>query len=506
MKQNSYSPAQKRTETALQAEIREARSLLETKAHYIKCRNSLPYWARHVLREDYSEAGKPPLSPAPCHEILHYWLNEVAEGRVKKLMVFQPPGSAKSTNVSQIYPPWHWAKNPTHCIIGASNTQTLADSFSKRVQYLCTEHRLELGFEPIEQNPTLWNTTGGGRYLSAGVGGTITGFRADLAIIDDPFRSREDAYSETIREKIRGWFNTDLNTRIKPGGSVILMHTRWHVDDLAGQLLEEQAEDWVVVNLPAIWEEEAPEPAFPWGMGRSKGDLLWPEYHDKKFYEDARKLTGERDFQALYQQKPTVQEGSLIQIDKLFRVPFASLNPAAETWRHWDLAATASYGTKRPDWTVGVKMQRNADDGRWIVVDVVRFQGEPAEVERRIMETARRDGYGVKISLPIDAGGAGKIATAGLVRMLAGWQVFPERENGDKVVRATPMAAQINAGNIGIVSEGTWQKAFVEELAMFPGGRYDDQVDAAANAFYRLIIPVTPVRRTTWGRSFHMGR
>ncbi len=419
---------------------------------------------------------------------------------MQKLMVFQPPGSAKSTYVSQLFPPWYMAKNPGHCVIGASNTQTLADSFSKKVQYLLTEHKDELGVEPIELNPTLWNTSNGGRYLAAGVGGTVTGFRADLAIIDDPFRSREDAYSETIREKVRGWFNTDLNTRLKPGGRVILMHTRWHVDDLAGQLLEEQADDWVVVNLPAIWDEEEPEPAFPWGLGRQQGDLLWPEYHSAEFYDYARKTQGERDFAALYQQKPTVQEGSLFAVHKLFKVPFASLPPAADVWRVWDIAATASWGTKRPDWTVGVKMQRNATDGRWIITDIVRFQGEPATVERIIFETADRDGRGVKIGLPIDAGGAGKIATSGLVRMLAGYTVNPERESGDKVVRATPLAAQVNADNVGIVAEGTWQKAFTEELAMFPGGRNDDQVDAAANAFGRLIVPVTPVRPTGYRR------
>lgn len=487
--------------------IEEEQRLLLLKQHILKCKADLGYWARHVLKSDYSEAGKPPLEPAPCHEILHYWLNEVAEGRVQKLMIFQPPGSAKSVNVSQIFPPWYMARNPTHCVIGASNTQTLADSFSKRVQYLLNEHKHELGLAPIEQNPTLWNTTGGGRYLAAGVGGTVTGFRADLAIIDDPFRSREDAYSETIREKVRGWFNTDLNTRLKPGGRTIIMHTRWHVDDLAGQLLEEAPDDWVVVNLPAIWEDEEDEPAFPYGMGRKTGDLLWPEYHDQAFIDEKRRYQGERDFAALYQQRPTVAEGALFAIDKLYEVPFSQLPEASKTVRHWDIAATASWGTKRPDWTVGVKMQRNRHDGRWIITDIVRFQGEPHTVEWTILETARKDGIGVTISLPIDGGGAGKIAAAGLVRMLAGFNVIAEREGGgDKAERARPFASQVNGECVGVIENARWLKPFKEELGSFPGGRYDDQVDAASNAFAQLIKAVTPTRPTGWRRNPFMAR
>lgn len=113
------------------------------------------------------------MKPAACHRLLLHWLNEVAEGRVQKLMVFQPPGSAKSTYVSQIFPPFYMARNPGHRVIGVSNTADLAKQFSRDVQGIISRHKHELGFDHIEDNPEKWNTTNGCRYLSAGVGGTI---------------------------------------------------------------------------------------------------------------------------------------------------------------------------------------------------------------------------------------------------------------------------------------------------------------------------------------------
>jgi predicted phage terminase large subunit-like protein len=152
--------------------------------------------------------------------------------------------------------------------------------------------------------------------------------------------------------------------------------------------------------------------------------------------------------------------------------------------RAWDLAATVERAGNDPDWTAGVKTLRDPA-GRWIILDVVRLRGNPRQVEQAILQTATIDGRTVMISLPEDPGQAGKNQVSYLTRMLAGYNVVASRETGSKVVRATPLAAQIEAGNLTMV-RANWNLPLIEELREFPFGRKDDQVDALARAFHLL--------------------
>jgi hypothetical protein len=144
----------------------------------------------------------------------------------------------------------------------------------------------------------------GGEYFAAGVGGSITGRRADLVLIDDPVRSREDADSETSRERAWEWYRSDLLTRLKPGGRVVLIQTRWHEDDLAGRALadaEAAGRPFRVVRLPMEAEDDDP-------LGRAPGALLWPEYFTPEMAAEARRDA--RTWTALYQQRPAPEEGN----------------------------------------------------------------------------------------------------------------------------------------------------------------------------------------------------
>ena len=407
-------------------------------------------------------------------------------------MVFMPPGSAKSTYTSKLFPAWVLAQATDTAIIGASHTATLAEAFSGEVQRFVAEHAATLGYSVTTKPAERWRTSNAGQYLAAGVGGAVTGFRADLAIIDDPVKSAQDADGETLREKTWQWWLHDLRTRLKPGGRVALVMTRWHEDDLAGRLLTHSAEPWRMVTLPAIAGPDDP-------LGRAPGTALWGDDaygyaadlpRIKADYEQSGDL---RAWWALYQQEPRSPEGLLFKVAQLRTIDAA---PAGgRIVRAWDLAGTDETGGRDPDWTVGIKVMR-APDGAITVLDVVRLRGGPEAVEAAIRNTADQDGTGVVIGLAQDPGQAGKWAAQYLVRRLDRFTVNVTPEINDKPTRAGPVASQVNVGNVALV-RAAWNRPFIEELRDFPTGKHDDQVDALARAFGLLATAPAPARRTT---------
>lgn len=409
-------------------------------------------------------------------------------------MVCMPPGSAKSTYTSELLPPWWFAQHPHSVVIGASHTMDLAARFSKRVQRQIRDNAALLGYGMRDgsEGVARWETTSGGEYRAAGVGGNVTGSRADLCVIDDPVRSREDAESEVARERNWQWFTADLRTRLKPGARIVLVMTRWHADDLGGRLLETQRALWRVVSLPATAREDDP-------LGRVPGEMLWSDDPSYPYGAEIAKVRAEyeaagamRDWWSLYEQDPRPLDGALFKTGQIATLDAA---PAGgKVVRAWDLAATEQVGTRDPDWTAGVKLMRT-DEGRFVVLDVVRLRGGPDEIEAAIVNTAAQDGQRVTVGLAQDPGQAGKSQILYLTRKLAGFRVESSPETGAKETRAAPVASQVNVGNVSIVRHPAWNKPFLDELAGFPADAKDDQVDALSRAFSMLIAPPEPARR-----------
>jgi predicted phage terminase large subunit-like protein len=310
-------------------------------------------------------------------------------------------------------------------------------------------------------------------------------------IIDDPVRSRADAESEIVRENTWNWFTTDLTTRLRPGGRTVLIQTRWHVDDLAGRILETQRDKWRVVNLPATALEDDP-------LGRKPGELLWMDDPDYPYGELLRKAKAEaetsgamRDWHALYEQQPTNGTGGIFSGTPALIDVAPKLD--GRIVRAWDFAATAQVGTRNPDWTVGVKMARE-DNGRIVVLDEFRMRGGPDDVAAAVERVARADGPRVRISIPQDPGQAGKSQALYFVRRLAGFMVESSPETGDKATRAMPFASQWNAGNV-VMLRAPWNDGYAEELTSFPGFSKDDRVDASSRAFNTLTAAPAPTKR-----------
>lgn len=436
-----------------------------------KIRAALRRWCVHALA---------PLGQAPAqhHDFLIKELEAVARGETQRLMINMPPGSAKSTYGSMLFPPWMLAQREGLDIIGASNTASLAEGFSRRTMGFIRDNSAELGYSLTRENAEDWETNNGGRYRAIGVGGAIAGRRADIAIIDDPTRSRADAESEKIRESQWAWFISDLRTRLKPNAAIIVIMTRWHVDDLGGRILERQKGLWKVISLPAFAGQDDP-------LGRLPGESLWndPKYpygeELNKIYKEYNEAGAMRDWAALYQQQPTLAEGNIFKVGKIDVLD--AIPAGCSMVRAWDLAATAAKPGNNPDWTVGFLLGRSRD-GRYVIADCVRLRGGPDEVEATIRATASRDGRQTPISIPQDPGQAGVAQVKYLTGKLSGYTVHSSRETGDKGTRAMPFASQVNVGNVSII-RGEWNRPVFDEFSSFPSGIHDDCVDAASRAF-----------------------
>ncbi len=440
-------------------------------------RESLEGWSRYAL----VAAGQ---KPARHHVRIIRALEEVERGKTRQLMLLLPPGSAKSTYASRFFPAWWMARQPQSSVIMACHTARLAEHFGRSIRGLLEEHsgRLGLQVRTDARAAGRFVTDRGGEFFGIGVHGAVTGRRADLALIDDPVRSFVDAESFTAREHLWDWFRSELVTRMKPQGRMVLVMTRWHVDDLAGRLMAQGG--WATLRLPALAE--------PYDqLGRDPGEALWPEWEDRAAIEAKRAMLGERQFAALFQQQPLREGGQVFDARGLRVVDSV---PEGVTVRAWDLAGTADTSGD-PDWTVGVRLVRDAG-GAVFIDDVVRFRAASGDVAGRIRAVAEMDGLGVAVGLPQDPGQAGKSQIMFLTQMLAGFRVVASPETGSKSLRALPVASQISNGALSM-RRAAWNAVFLDELASFPQGRKDDQVDALARAFTMLLSVGGPARFST---------
>lgn len=245
--------------------------------------------------------------PAWLHEEISRQLERVERGEVKRLILQVPPRYGKSELASILFPAWYLGKHPEKEIIVSSYSAELAQDFGYKTRNLVNTKEYQVIFNTKlrddSQSKAKWLTQEGGGYTAVGVGGAITGRGANILLIDDPIKNREEAESLTIREKIWGWYTSTAYTRLEKDAAVILIMTRWHMDDLAGRLLQAEkdgGEHWEVVKFPAIalQDEEF----------RKAGDPLWEEKYNLEALQNIKKTIGTYDWAALFQQEPVLSE------------------------------------------------------------------------------------------------------------------------------------------------------------------------------------------------------
>lgn len=412
-------------------------------------------------------------------------LQRVADGELRRVMIFLPPRHGKSELVSRLFSAYYLYRYPERFVGLCSYAAELAYTLSRaaKANFERTNGQVSGKAAAVKH----WETTKGGGLWAAGVGGSITGKGWHLGIIDDPLKNAEEAASEKIREKQKDWYASTFYTREETNSALILLQTRWHEDDLAGWLLSEEAnsedderENWHIVSLPAIAEllPEYPANCTIEPDDRQAGEALWPEKRSVKKLKLIARRIGEYFFGALFQQRPTAKEGAFFKTAKLEIVE--TVPNDLRTVRAWDLAASEGKGDYTAGVRVGVDRQKN-----YYVLDVERDQWASEDRNAVMRQTAEIDGYYCRIRIAQDPGQAGKDQAEGLIKLLSGYTVISERVSGSKETRADSFAAQVNAGNVKLL-KAKWNKAFIEELRQFPRGKNDDQVDAASDAFTQL--------------------
>lgn len=424
-------------------------------------------------------------------EVLGNVLQRVADRELARVMCWMPPRHGKTEQVSRMFPSYWLHRYPEQFVGLNSYAAELAYTLSRAAR----ENFLKGGGDLRDDASAVkhWETLFGGGLWAAGVGGPITGKGFGLGGIDDPIKNAEEAASQIIREKQWEWYGSTFYTREEPGGAILLTLTRWNQDDLAGRLLEDEGgedpERWHIVCFEAIKEEGTPEVPTTCTLEpdwREPGEALCPERYPLSKLKKIRERIGSYFWNALYQQRPRPKEGGFFKWDWFQLVD--AIPAQADRVRYWDLAGTDAGG----DFTSGTLMSRSRE-GLYTIEHVHRGQWSPNRRDQEIVETARRDAAkhgqtGVHIWLEHEAGIGGKERTEAIIRKLAGYRVSTERPTGAKDIRAEPLAAQAEAGNVRMLRDESWNNAFRRTLCDFPHGKHDDDVDSASGAFNKLTL------------------
>lgn len=422
----------------------------------------------------------------------HALLLERVEACLRKpmgrLMVFLPPGSAKSTYAGVVAPAWAMGKWPGYRVIMTSYAAKPAYRSSKRTRAICGSPEyasiwpertmIRGGSAAVDE----WELTNDSGLLAAGILGAVTSARADALIIDDPVAGRQEADSETVRGSVRSAYDDDLLTRLKPGASIILIQTRWHPEDLAGSILPEDWDgesgsilcrdglEWDALCIPA----QADRPDDP--LGRRPGEYLWPEWFDAGHWQQYK--ANARTWASLYQQRPKPESGNQFERDWVVWYEDDELPANLRHYGASDFAVTEKEleAKSEPDYTEHGIAGLDSGGVLWLV-DWWSGQVELDESVRNQLALIRQHRpdwwWGEK--------GAQENSVRPVRRLLAretdtfdSYEYLPHI--GDKVAKFQAFRAMAKDGRIRFPRK-PWAQRLVDQLCSFPRGRFDDAVD-----------------------------
>lgn len=427
------------------------------------------------------------------HEEICETLDRWAFGDLNRLMIFAPPRYGKSELVSRRLPALIFGRNPDARIMSASYAADLAQRNNRDVQRIIDSSNYHdlfpnttlagagvsraFGTKAL-RNTDLFEIVGHkGIYISAGVGGAITGMGFDYGIIDDPYKNRAEANSRAIRENIWEWFTSTFYTRQEKDAKLLLMMTRWHEADLAGHIKfmmdnDPEFEKWVILSYSAIAEFDIPARHI------KAGQPLWPEKYDLQSLNNTKAMVGSYEWNALYQQHPSPLEGGIFN-RKWWKFYKATEIPTKfdTIIQSWDMAFK---GTDHSDYVVGGVWGKIGAD-RYLL-DLTRGRMTFTETIRAVKELTVRWPNAIAKVVEDKANGTAVIDT--LKREIPG--LIPFNPRGTKVERANAVSPNVESGNVYLPIYKPWTQDFVEELASFPNGANDDQVDMFTQAMLRL--------------------
>jgi predicted phage terminase large subunit-like protein len=415
------------------------------------------------------------------HKVMGKKFQEIAEGKVKRLIINMPPRHTKSEFASYLLPAWFLGKFPGKKIIQTSNTAELAVGFGRKVRNLVDSEQYAKIFPNVNLRSDSkaagrWATNAGGEYFAIGVGGTVTGKGADLLIIDDPHSEQEAALAATspeIFDKVYEWYTSGPRQRLQPGGSIIVVMTRWSKKDLTGKILQsmidKDGEHWEVISFPAILPS---------------GNSLWPEFWSLTELEALRLELPAGKWNAQYQQEPTSEEGAIVKRE-WWRIWEPEKPPKCQfIIQSWDTAFTKS---ERADysacttWGVFYK-DENENDPNVILLDAFKKRMEFPELKEKAFNHYKEWEPDAFI---VEAKASGAPLIYELRAMGIPVSEFTPSRGNDKMVRINAVSDLFASGKVW--APGTrWADEVIEEMAAFPNSDHDDFVDSSTQALIRF--------------------
>ena len=426
-------------------------------------------------------------------------LKAMEEGEIKRLMVFLPPRSSKSVICSKLFPAWYIGRNPSHEILTVSHSDQLSSDFGRSVRDIVNTEEFQKIFRGVNLRSDVraagkWKTNQGGTYYAAGVRSQIAGRGAHMAILDDVM-SEEDAFSDAGRRYIKEWYPAGLRTRIMPNGSILIINTRFHYDDLCGWLLKQQENmseyetiPWEVIKIPAWLDEESAEL-----LDLPSGGSYFPEWKtDDVLRMDENEIkasNGSRYWNSLYMQDPTPEEGGLIK--KRWLQNWEDPEPPSCDFvvQTYDTAfstkTTADFSVIQ---TWGIFYLHDQDERGYetyapnlILLGNIKGRFEYPELRRLSQKLYNEHRPDVCM---VEKKASGQSLIQDMRR--AGLPVMEYNPDRDKVSRVYAASPIMEAGRLWIPKNKKWADDLIEELIRFPNAAQDDQVDALTMAVHYL--------------------
>lgn len=447
------------------------------------------------------------------HKVVCKYLDKLERGEIKKLMIFIPPQHGKSELSSRRFPAYLLGRNPELKIALASYTATVSNKFNRDVQNIIDskEYRdlfpnTRLNGKGVEgakgelRNVNYFEVVGkSGYFRTVGIRGALTSLTVDFGIIDDPFKDRAEANSETTRNSVWNWYQDVFLTRLHNESRQLLLFTRWHEDDIAGRILnpkskyydEEEAKEWVVIALPALKEKTKPlAQAIDINDPREIGEALWEERHSQKKFEKMRKINPS-GFTSLAQQRPTAAEGNKIKkewfvIRDINELPFNIQSIVPDYF----IDGAFTDKTKNDETGLG-SMYYNKADGRLYILNVTGVRKELYELLKFFKEYARGLYYKANSSVHIELKASGHPLKSMLSKIEHG--AFNAIGIPNKIVnlgkynRVENSEPFLASGRVVLV-KGPWNNDFIEQCIAFPNGVHDDMVDVLTYGIHRYFL------------------
>lgn len=425
---------------------------------------------RHLVR--YTTLTYPSYRPNWHHWVVGDYLEEVLRGNIKRLIVNEPPRHGKSEQTSIRFPPYAMGRVRGLSAIVASYAATLATGFGRKARNQVKSpvyKRLFPGVSLAKDIGTAgahWALNTGSEFVAAGIKGGITGKGGGVMVIDDPYKDRKQANSVIYREDVKDWYRDVARTRLTPEGAIVIPMTRWHHDDLCGWLIREwPEEDWVVVNLPAIRDDE-PRDYDP----RKVGEALWEAKYNLEILKRIREEVGPATWNCMYQGKPTRGAAAILQVTWLLQdFDLDNLPRFNRIVQSWD---TAFEKGEENAYNVGTVWGDTGTD--YYLLEVLRFRGVFPEVKKRMVALYEKHNAHAVL---IERKASGHDLYHAL-RLESDIPIIPLTPVGDKVHRAHAVSGRFEARRVHVPRHAPWLSDYLTELDEFPESAYKDQVDS----------------------------